>query len=150
MATSVRQGCSEWEHEGLYSASETRALDRWAIDQAGIDGALLMSRAASAALRQLLLRWPQPELLQVLCGTGNNGGDGYLLADQAQRRNIPVRVLQVGDPARIGGDALRAREQALASGVPVLPFAPDELQAQGVLVDALLGTGLGGDVRAPL
>ena len=149
MATSVRQGCSEWEHEGLYSASETRALDRWAIDQAGIDGALLMSRAASAALRQLLLRWPQPELLQVLCGTGNNGGDGYLLADQAQRRNIPVRVLQVGDPARIGGDALRAREQALASGVPVVPFAPYELQAQGVLVDALLGTGLGGDVRAP-
>jgi len=149
LATSVRQGFNGSEHEGLYSASETRALDRWAIERAGIDGAVLMSRAAAAALHQLLLRWPRPALLQVLCGTGNNGGDGYLLADQARRRDIPVQVLQVGDPAKIRGDALRAREQALANGVPVAPFAGNALQGVGVLVDALLGTGLGGDVREP-
>ncbi|MEZ5554559.1 NAD(P)H-hydrate dehydratase [Haliea sp.] len=149
MATSVRQGFSGSEHEGLYSASETRALDQWAIERAGIQGAVLMSRAAAAALHQLSLRWPQPALLQVLCGTGNNGGDGYLLADQARRRNIPVRVLQVGDPAKIRGDALRARAQALANGVPVAPFTGNALEAEGVLVDALLGTGLGGDVREP-
>lgn len=149
MATLVRQEFVGLDHEGLYSAAETRALDQWAIQHTGVSGALLMSRAAAAALRQLLQRWPQPELLQVLCGTGNNGGDGYLLADQARRRGIPVQVLQVGDPAKISGDALRAREQALANGVPVAVFAPTALQPQGVVVDALLGTGLGGEVRSP-
>ncbi|MEQ9393980.1 NAD(P)H-hydrate dehydratase [Haliea sp.] len=149
MATTGRLGFTWADHEALYSAAETRALDHWAIDQGGVSGALLMSRAAAATLEQLLGRWPEPGLLQVLCGTGNNGGDGYLVADQAHRRGISAQVLQVGDPAKIGGDALRAREQALANGVAVLPFSPDALQQSGVLVDAMLGTGLGGEVRAP-
>lgn len=149
MATTGKPGFTWAEHAALYSAAETRALDHWAIGHDGISGALLMSRAAAATLQQLLLRWPEPQLLQVLCGTGNNGGDGYLVADQAHRRGIPAQVLQVGDPARIGGDALRAREQALANGVAVLPFAPGALQQSAVLVDAMLGTGLGGEVRAP-
>ncbi|MEQ9462465.1 MAG: NAD(P)H-hydrate dehydratase [Haliea sp.] len=144
-----KQGFTWMDHEPLYSAAETRALDRWAIDHAGISGALLMSRAAAATLEQLLLRWPQPPLLQVLCGTGNNGGDGYLIADRAHRRGIAVQVLQVGDPGRIAGDALLAREQAQANGVTVAPFSPASLQPSAILVDAMLGTGLGGEVRAP-
>jgi len=149
LATAGKLGFTWAEHEALYSAAETRALDNWAIGHGGISGALLMSRAAAATLQQLLLRWPEPGLLQVLCGTGNNGGDGYLIADQARRRGIAVQILQVGDPARIGGDALRAREQALANGVQVLPFTAACLAESGVLVDAMLGTGLGGEVRAP-
>ena len=149
MATTGKLEFSWVQHEALYSAAETRALDQWAIGHCGISGAVLMSRAAAATLEQLLLRWPEPELLQVLCGTGNNGGDGYLIADQAHRRGIPVQALQVGDPGKIRGDALRAREQALANGVTVLPFSPAALRASGVLVDAMLGTGLGGEVREP-
>jgi NAD(P)H-hydrate epimerase len=149
LATTGELEFSWVEHEALYSAAETRALDQWAIRHGGISGAVLMSRAAAATLEQLLRHWPQAALLQIMCGTGNNGGDGYLIADQAHRRGIPVQVLQVADPARIRGDALRAREQALANGVAVLPFSPAALRSSAVLVDAMLGTGLGGEVRAP-
>ena len=133
--------------EPLYTASQTRELDRCTIEGHGVPGITLMSRAAGAAFDRLLGSWPQPERIQVLCGTGNNGGDGFLVADLAHKRGIPVSVLQVGDPERIGGDAKQAREQALANGVPMQSFTVAEVAPTGVLVDAMLGTGLGGEVR---
>jgi len=133
--------------ERLYTAAQTRELDRCAIQEHKIPGITLMSRAANAAFRSLLDAWPEPVCIQVLCGTGNNGGDGFLIADLAHKRAIPVTVLQVGDPDRISGDARLARDQALANGVDIKPFEDGELMSVGVVVDALLGTGLGGDVR---
>jgi NAD(P)H-hydrate epimerase len=130
----------------LYTAEQTRALDRRAIDGHGVPGITLMSRAARATFDCLLDAWPAPARLDVLCGTGNNGGDGFLVADLAHKRGIPVTVHQVGDPAKIGGDARLARQQALANGVPVQAFG-GPLSTDGVVVDALLGTGLGGEVR---
>ena len=133
--------------EALYTAEQTRALDRAAIEGHGVPGITLMARAADAAFECLIGAWPEPEQLQVLCGTGNNGGDGYLVADLAHKRGIPVVVYQLGDPAKIGGDAQLARDQALANGVEEQPFDEDtELLGIGVIVDAMLGTGLGGDV----
>jgi ADP-dependent NAD(P)H-hydrate dehydratase / NAD(P)H-hydrate epimerase len=133
--------------ENLYTAAQTRALDHCAIRDHGIPGSVLMSRAAQAAFRHLLELWPEPGRVQVLCGTGNNGGDGFLIADLAHKRGINVTVFQVGDAAKIGGDALIARQQALANGVKIVPFGKEPPVAEGVIVDALLGTGLGGDVR---
>jgi len=133
--------------ENLYTAAQTRALDRCAIDEHHIPGITLMARAADAALRHLLEFWPAPERLQVLCGTGNNGGDGFLIADLAHKRGIPVTVLQLGDAEKISGDALLARRQALSNGVDIVPFGAAALAAEGVIVDAMLGTGLTGDVR---
>ena len=133
--------------ERLYTAAQTRELDRCAIQDHGIPGIVLMSRAAGAAFDALLQAWPEPECIQVLCGTGNNGGDGYLIADLANKRGLAASVLQLGDPAKIGGDALLARKQAQANGVSIEPFAAGALQQTGVIVDAMLGTGLGGDVR---
>ncbi|MEM1111433.1 MAG: NAD(P)H-hydrate dehydratase [Pseudomonadota bacterium] len=132
--------------ETLYTAAQTRELDRCAIQDHGIPGITLMSRAAHACFNILLSRWPNVQRLQVLCGTGNNGGDGFLVADLAHKRGIPTTVLQVGDPGKISGDAALARSQAQANGVEILPFSGDVLPI-GVVVDALLGTGLGGDVR---
>ena len=133
--------------ERLYTAEQTRALDRCAIVDHKVPGITLMSRAAGAAFDAMLGAWPEPQKVQVVCGTGNNGGDGFLVADLAHKRGIPAVVYQVGDPDRIGGDALLAREQALANGVPIEPFEPGVLLGVGVVVDAMLGTGLGGDVR---
>jgi ADP-dependent NAD(P)H-hydrate dehydratase / NAD(P)H-hydrate epimerase len=133
--------------ERLYTAAQTRELDRCAIQDCKIPGITLMSRAANAAYKCMLETWPDPVCVQVLCGTGNNGGDGFLIADLAHKRGIPVTVLQVGDPEKIGGDALLARQQALANGVEIRAFADGELLSVGVVVDALLGTGLGGEVR---
>jgi ADP-dependent NAD(P)H-hydrate dehydratase / NAD(P)H-hydrate epimerase len=133
--------------ERLYTAAQTRELDRCAIQEHKIPGIRLMSRAANAAYNSMLETWPDPVCIQVLCGTGNNGGDGFLMADLARKRGIQVTVLQVGDPDKIGGDALLAREQALANGVEIKPYEDGELLPVGLVVDALLGTGLGGEVR---
>lgn len=133
--------------ERLYTAAQTRELDRCAIQDHKIPGTTLMSRAARAAFNCLLQSWPEPECIQVLCGTGNNGGDGFLIADLAHKQGIPASVLQVGDPDKIGGDALLARRQALANGVSIAPYEETPLLRTGVIVDAMLGTGLGGEVR---
>ena len=133
--------------EKLYTAEQTRALDHCAIHEHGVPGITLMSRAASAAFDTLIDTWPEPEHIQVLCGTGNNGGDGFLIADLAHKRGIPTTVLQLGDASKISGDALQAREQALANGVNISAYEDTPLMAIGVIVDAMLGTGLGGDVR---
>ncbi len=64
----------------LYTAAETRELDRIAIEDCGIPGIRLMSRAGQAAFELLLSEWPEPEQLHIYCGTGNNGGDGFTSA----------------------------------------------------------------------
>lgn len=133
--------------EKLYTAEQTRALDRCAIEGHGVPGMTLMSRAASAAFEQMLAAWPEPEQVQVLCGTGNNGGDGFLIADLAHKRGIATTVMQLGDAGKISGDALQARQQAEANGVAIRPYDEGELLGVGVIVDAMLGTGLGGEVR---
>lgn len=133
--------------ENLYTAAQTRALDHCAIHDHDIPGIVLMARAAETAFRYLLETWPAPGRVQVLCGTGNNGGDGFLIADLAHKRGLDVTVFQVGDPAKITGDALLARQQALDHGVKIAPFGSASLAPDGVVVDALLGTGLGGEVR---
>lgn len=135
------------QFEALYTAKQTRALDRCAIEDHNIPGITLMSRAADATFDSMINHWPEPELVQVLCGTGNNGGDGFLVADLAHKRGIKTIVLQVGASDKISGDALLARNQALANGVDIQPFEDGAVLSLGVVVDALLGTGLGGDVR---
>ena len=131
---------------GLYSAEQVRHLDRIAIEELGIPGTELMRRAGRGAFSCLKSHWPSAERITVLAGTGNNGGDGFILAALAAREGLSVQVLQVGDEQRIKGDAARARQHALEAGVACRPFA-GELAATDVLVDALLGTGLRGAVR---
>lgn len=132
----------------LYRAAQMRELDRLAIEAAGIPGYTLMSRAASAAWTALRRRWPQARTLVVLCGAGNNGGDGYVLARLARADGRRVRVLQVGDEQRIRGDALTARAAYIEAGGNVEPFASTALTDADVIVDALLGTGFAGRLDA--
>ncbi|MNZ49670.1 Bifunctional NAD(P)H-hydrate repair enzyme Nnr [compost metagenome] len=131
----------------LYSAAQVRDLDARII-AAGTPGFELMQRAAHAAWRAVRRRWPDAGEVTVLAGHGNNAGDGYLIAALAQRAGWNVRVLAVGDTSRLAGDAASAHAEALAAGVAVLPWG-DDCELRGVLVDALLGTGLGGAVREP-
>lgn len=131
----------------LYSAAATRELDARII-AAGTPGIELMRRAAGALWRELRRRWPDAGRLTVLCGSGNNAGDGYLLAILASRAGWQAVVLEVASPGRLQGDAALARQQAIAAGVETLPWS-GSLPPDGVLVDALLGTGLRGAVREP-
>ncbi len=131
----------------LYSAAQVRELDARLI-AAGTPGFELMQRAAHAAWRALRRRWPDAEHITVLTGRGNNAGDGYLIAALAQRAGRQVRMYTVGDPQQLQGDAERAFAEAQAAGVEMMPWSRSTA-LQGVLVDALLGTGLSGDVREP-
>jgi NAD(P)H-hydrate epimerase len=126
----------------LYTAAQVRELDRVAIEEAGIPGYTLMSRAGEAAWKILRDYWPEPNSIVVICGTGNNGGDGYVLARLALEAEYTVRVLQLGDPGRIKGDALTAHDAWLAAGGHSTPFDAQALSDESVIVDALLGTGL--------
>lgn len=131
----------------LYRAAQVRDLDARLI-AAGTPGYELMQRAAHAAWRALRRRWPEERPISVLAGRGNNAGDGYLIALLAQRAGRRVTVFAVGDPQQLQGDAATAWQDALEAGVLVQPWRPDAL-VEGVIVDALLGTGLSGDVREP-
>lgn len=131
----------------LHSAEQVRALDAQLI-AAGTPGFELMQRAAHAAWRALRRRWPEAGEITVMAGRGNNAGDGYLVAALAQRAGWRVRVLAVGDPAALVGDAALACAEARATGVNILPWSECAPMA-GVVVDALLGTGLSGAVREP-
>lgn len=131
----------------LYRAEQVRALDRAAIEDEGIPGFTLMRRAGQAAFDVLLAAYPEPEKITVFCGTGNNGGDGYVMAVLACQRGIEIEVVQCGDAARISGDALQARQHALQDGIVITDFSADLRISQGVIVDAVLGTGLSGEVR---
>ncbi len=130
----------------LYTAAQVRALDRCAIDGHGIPGITLMARAGRA-LFAVLRRHYRNAPLHVLCGTGNNGGDGFVVARLGLDAGWPVEVLLVGAQERISGDARLAFDAARDAGVSIRPFDAARGFEGGVIVDALLGTGLGGTVR---
>jgi len=134
----------------LYSTAQVRGLDAHAIEQLKIPGYTLMTRAGEAALRCLRTRWPTAHRLVIVCGSGNNAGDGYVLARFAQAAGLTVRVLAAAPPEELKGDARRAYEDYEASEGTVSAFAPELLSAGEVIVDALLGTGLKGAVREDL
>ncbi|HYM28014.1 MAG TPA: NAD(P)H-hydrate dehydratase [Steroidobacteraceae bacterium] len=134
----------------LYSAAQVRALDADAIDRLGIPGYTLMKRAGEAALRYLRTRWPMAHRIVIVCGSGNNGGDGYVLARFAQAAGLTVSVLAASAPERLEGDARQAWQDYRASGAEVPEFAATRLAGGDVVVDALLGTGLSGPVRPEL
>ncbi|HJU25421.1 MAG TPA: NAD(P)H-hydrate epimerase, partial [Rhodanobacteraceae bacterium] len=121
----------------LYTAEQVRALDR-AATTGGITGLELMQRAAAAALACLRRRWPDARKVCVLCGPGNNGGDGFLLAASLPEAEMLAEVIATGE----GGsdDARQARARCEHVGIPILDAT--ELPPADVYVDALFGSGL--------
>jgi NAD(P)H-hydrate epimerase len=134
----------------LYSTAQVRALDAHAIQDLGIPGYTLMKRAGEAALRYLRTRWPMAHRIVIVCGGGNNGGDGYVLGRFAQAAGLTVTLLAAVSSEELKGDARLAWEDFRASGGEVHAFAPALLNGGDVIVDALLGTGLHGGVREDL
>jgi NAD(P)H-hydrate epimerase len=133
----------------IYTSEQVRALDKAAIARFGIPGFELMTRAADAAFAALLERWPNARNVVVFCGAGDNAGDGYLVARLAHARGMSVRVVAVGNPERLRGNAARAWAQCAEGKVPLLtwPLRPETGFTADVIVDALLGTGLDRDLE---
>ncbi|MFU8895496.1 MAG: NAD(P)H-hydrate dehydratase [Gammaproteobacteria bacterium] len=134
----------------LWTAAQVRELDRRAIEDHGIAGRELMERAGAAALDALLRRWPATRAITVVCGAGNNAGDGYVVARLARQAGLAVRMLAVADPDALRGDAASAREDFLQAGGEIIRWdGAGDPGGDGPLVDALLGTGLDRDLAGP-
>ncbi len=126
----------------LFGAAEVREFDRRAIEEQGIAGYKLMTRAGEAAFAVLRERWPSAKRVAVCCGVGNNAGDGYVVARLARQAGFDVLVFAVGDPAALKGDAATARDDARIAGIVEQSFDAGALHDVDVVVDALFGTGL--------
>ena len=133
--------------KALYTAAQTRELDRLAI-AAGTSGAELMARAGQAAFDTLCERWPEARQIVVLCGGGNNGGDGYVVARLAHAAGLAPQIHFTTPPETLKGDALTMAERCRDAGIPMTPLTLDRLpEGMDLLVDGLLGTGLSGALR---
>ncbi len=132
----------------LYTAAQTRELDRLVIDKYDLSSNILLERAGEAGYALMNLRWPKIQRIAVFCGIGNNGGDGFVLARLAHEAGIETRVYQVGDSDKLQGDALAAMQRLQGAGVTPVAFCEQSLQEAELIVDGLLGTGIQGEVRA--
>jgi ADP-dependent NAD(P)H-hydrate dehydratase / NAD(P)H-hydrate epimerase len=130
----------------LYTSAQVRELDRIAIEEFSVPGITLMESAGDAAYQLMRTKWPAAKNILVLCGPGNNGGDGYILARLAKADGLAVKLQQVGDHTKLAGDALLAAERCTASGLKSEIFSKEDLGKYDVIVDALLGTGLDREV----
>lgn len=133
----------------LYSVAQVRELDRIAIQELGIPGYSLMRRAAGFGYQTLQKHWPEAADIVVVCGGGNNAGDGYLLACRALADQKRISVVSASDPARLKGDAARAYADFRATGQAPVDFSPALIAGADVVVDALFGTGLNRAVSGP-
>ena len=130
----------------IYSVATVREIDRTAIEDEGIPGYTLMTRAGAAAVRAARERFSEAKRWQVLCGAGNNAGDGYVVARLAAQDGIVVSVLALVDPASLTGDAATAYGDFAAEGGVVMPWEGALDDEADLIVDALLGSGLERDV----
>jgi ADP-dependent NAD(P)H-hydrate dehydratase / NAD(P)H-hydrate epimerase len=131
----------------LYAASEMRAADAGAIDELGIPGAVLMEQAGLAAAREIMASF-QGTTAAVVCGGGNNGGDGFVVARHLHTAGWEVDCLLAADPAGLPADARRNHDIALRLGVRMHNgVRRARLRRADVIVDALLGTGFAGAPR---
>ncbi|HVR65292.1 MAG TPA: NAD(P)H-hydrate dehydratase [Verrucomicrobiae bacterium] len=120
----------------LLTTAEMQRADQLAAAR-GVPSWTLMQAAGNAVAREARLRWDRPTTL-VLCGPGNNGGDGFVAAEALRRAGWPVRVALLGKVSKLKGDAALA---AAAWGGPVEDLTPN-LDGAGLIIDALFGAGL--------
>ncbi len=132
--------------EPLPDPSEQRALDEWAISERGIPSLELMERAG-AGLAALVAERSLSGPVAVVCGKGNNGGDGLVAARLLRERGREVRVLTLSEPSELRGDAAHNLERLPGEGPE--RFSPAGLEGAAAIIDAILGTGFSGEPREP-
>jgi len=136
------------KHEyDLYTAEQTRELDRLAIEQGDISGYDLMKRAGQSAFDQIRKQWPEAKQLAIFCGAGNNAGDGYVVARLARQAGMAVNVYYLTDPEKLSAEAHQAWQACSDNEVSIEHFVSGMHRDTDVVVDALVGTGLDRDLE---
>ncbi|MBF9061291.1 NAD(P)H-hydrate epimerase, partial [Rhodobacterales bacterium HKCCSP123] len=138
---------------GLVTAAEMRGIERDAIASGRVTGLGLMERAGHGVVEAIMAHWPRlasaPARARVLCGPGNNGGDGFVIARLLAERGWSVACHALGDPARLPPDARVNHDRWAEMGGVTAALTEAHFRADpeaDILVDAIFGTGL---TRAP-
>lgn len=138
----------------LYRSEQVRELEHGYLDKTGIASFALMRRAGQAAFKILRQHWPDANRIRIYCGPGNNGGDGYIVAVEAKKAGMQVELVSTVDTTQLKGDAAAACRLAKEWGLEIGHLSESQEKKQDknnpapdLIVDALLGIGLGGDVR---
>jgi hydroxyethylthiazole kinase-like uncharacterized protein yjeF len=130
----------------LYDAEGMRAVDRWAIEEQGVPSLELMEAAGGALAEAVAGLAPQGPV-RIVCGKGNNGGDGFVAARLLAGMGFEVEVLSLWPAAELGGDALVSFQRI--DGEVVEGDLASRLAGSGAVVDAIFGTGFEGAPREP-
>lgn len=140
----------------VLTRDQVRRVDRMAIEEYGISGLVLMENAGRGVADLLAQRRPDGPVV-ICCGTGNNAGDGFVIARHLEILGVACRVLTWANPSELRGDAAVNFRILQLTGVPVDIFQEHDasrleslLDGAAWIVDALLGTGAKGDPRPPL
>ena len=142
----------------VMSRVQVRAVDQWAINTLGIPGVVLMEnagRSCAELIKEKLAGVAKPKVC-IFCGTGNNGGDGYVIARHLLNSGFKVSVVICGDRGKIKGDAKinldilermgQPIDQLDLKGGDILGLVKDFAASADILVDGLFGTGLNGQL----
>jgi NAD(P)H-hydrate epimerase len=142
----------------VMSREAARAFDANAIETLGIPGAVLMENAGRGAAGVILgpVGLAPEGRAVIFCGVGNNGGDGFVIARHLFNHGVRVQAVLCGDPTRLRGDALLNYEICLRMGISIVQLKVDKkglpsairtlCRRSDVIVDALFGTGLKGEL----
>ena len=132
----------------IYSSEQVRQIEHKVFAKNIVNSNDLMMRAGQAAFDALQQQWPNAKRLVVMCGNGNNGGDGYVIAYLAQQANFQVEVFFSAPPKTV--DAQLMCQQAQGVGVNIQPWHAEQVLDADVVIDALLGIGLNAPVTGVL
>jgi len=131
----------------LYRVAEVREIEHAAIEKHGIDAATLMKRAGEFAYDVLLESFDQAVSIAIVCGKGNNGGDGFVLATLLNQDDFEVIVYSLCDIEELPTVAKQAAKACKKQGIEISRFSPEADFEVDLIVDAILGIGLQGPAK---
>lgn len=140
----------------VFSREKIRAVDRRAVEEYGIPGIILMENAARGLVDHAMRILPNHGRVLIVCGGGNNGGDGFAAARHLHNRGHSVRIVMTKRSDRYSGDAAANLTIAQKMNLTMIDGSDDPVAAlkqhadADLFLDGLLGTGLSKDVRSPL
>ncbi len=140
----------------IVTAAEMSEIDRYTISEIGIPGRVLMENAGRAATEIILRKWSElsGRRIAIVCGKGNNGGDGLVVARCLNERGAGCSVFLLGKKAEVRGEALANLQVAEKLGLPIFEVIEEsqlpDFSLYTLLVDAILGTGSRGNLEALL
>jgi hydroxyethylthiazole kinase-like uncharacterized protein yjeF len=126
----------------VYSVAAVREIDRVAIEEHAVPGYTLMTRAGAVAVEEATSFFPAARRWLIVCGVGNNAGDGYVVARVALERGFDVSVVAIVDPVGLSGDAATAYSDFKAEGGAISAWQGDIDEKADLIVDAMLGNGI--------